>query len=129
MKAFGWKRAIRMAESIIADAKKLSSVIEEAVKKMQTHSEALGGIIDDLQVIFRLVRTWVKGDYKEVAKQSLIILVAAVVYFLMPVDAIPDVIPVIGLMDDVTVIGLALAAVKAEIDRFREWENMRGDEG
>jgi uncharacterized membrane protein YkvA (DUF1232 family) len=40
----------------------------------------------------------------------------------MPIDAIIDVIPIVGLMDDVTVIGIALAAAKAEIEKFRQWE-------
>jgi hypothetical protein len=61
MKPFGWKRAVKMAESIITDANKLSGVVEDAVKKM----------------------------------------------------------------DDVTVIGLALAAAKAEIEEFRDCE-LRG---
>jgi uncharacterized membrane protein YkvA (DUF1232 family) len=122
METFGWKRAVKTAERVVADGKRLAGVIEEAVTKMESHSDALKGILDDLQLIFRLVRARAKGEYKNVSTQTLIILVGAVVYFLMPFDAIPDFIPGIGLMDDVTVIGLALSAAKVEIDKFRGWE-------
>jgi uncharacterized membrane protein YkvA (DUF1232 family) len=125
MKTFGWKRAVKTAESVVADGKKLAGVIEEAVTKMESHSDALKGILDDLQLIFRLVRARAKGEYKNVSTQTLIILVGAVVYFLMPFDAIPDFIPGIGFMDDVTVIGMALSAAKVEIDKFRGWESKR----
>jgi uncharacterized membrane protein YkvA (DUF1232 family) len=118
----GWKRAIKMAEIVIGDVKKLRGVIEQAVSKMETHSEALKGVLDDLQLMFRLVRAWLKGDYKDLSKKSLVVLVGALVYFLMPLDTIPDFIPGLGFMDDVTVVGLALAAVKSEVEKFRNWE-------
>jgi uncharacterized membrane protein YkvA (DUF1232 family) len=118
----GWKRAVKTAESVIGDVKKLRGVIERAVSKMETHSDALKGILDDLQLIFRLARAWLKGDYKDVSKKSLVVLVGALVYFLMPLDTIPDFIPGLGFMDDVTVVGLALAAVKSEVEKFKDWE-------
>jgi uncharacterized membrane protein YkvA (DUF1232 family) len=122
METFGWKRAVKTAERVVADGEKLTGVIEEAVTKMESHSDALKGILDDLQLVFRLVRARAKGEYKNVSTQTLVILVGAVVYFLMPFDAIPDFIPGIGLMDDVTVIGMALSAARVEIDKFRGWE-------
>jgi uncharacterized membrane protein YkvA (DUF1232 family) len=118
----GWKRAVKTAESVIGDVKKLRGLIEQAMSKMKTHSDALKGVVDDLQLIFRLVRARLKGGYRDVSKQSLVVLVGALVYFLMPLDAIPDFIAGLGLMDDVTIIGLALTAVKAEIQKFRAWE-------
>ena len=36
---------------------------------------------------------------------------AAGLYVLSPVDAVPDVVPVVGLLDDIIVILVALAAV------------------
>jgi len=118
----GWKRAVRTAESVIGDVKKLRGVIELAVSKMEAHSDALKGVLEDLQLIFRLTRAWLKGEYKDISKKSLAVLVGALVYFLMPLDAIPDFIPGLGLMDDVTIVGLALTAVKTEIEKFRSWE-------
>jgi len=124
MNTLGWKRAVKVAESVIGDAKRLRGVIEQAVRKMETHSEAVKGVVDDLQLIFRLVRAWLKGDYRELSKKSLVVLVGALIYFLMPLDAIPDFIPGLGFMDDVTIVGLALTAVKTEIEKFREWEGV-----
>lgn len=110
------------AESVVADAKRLSRVIEESIKKMNTHSKALGSIFADLQLIFRMVRAWLRGEYRELSKRSVVILVGALIYFLMPIDAIPDFIPGIGFLDDAGVIAMALAAVKSEVDKFRAWE-------
>lgn len=42
-------------------------------------------------------------------------IIGALGYFIFPVDAIPDVIPVVGFADDAAVIGAAFAAVVAHI--------------
>ncbi len=42
----------------------------------------------------------------------------AVLYVISPVDLIPDVVPVIGWLDDVGVLGLALAFVTRDMARF-----------
>ena len=42
----------------------------------------------------------------------------AVLYVISPVDLIPDVLPVIGWLDDVGVLGLALAFVTRDMARF-----------
>jgi uncharacterized membrane protein YkvA (DUF1232 family) len=122
MEPFGWKRAVRTAETIVADAKKLAEVLEEGVKKMNAHSKALAAVLADLQLIVRMVRARLKGEYRDLSNKSLVILVGALLYFLMPVDAIPDFIPGVGFLDDAGVIAMALGTVKTEIDKFRAWE-------
>ena len=122
MEPFGWKRALRTAETIVADAKKLAEVLEEGVKKMNAHSKALAGVFGDLHLIVRMVRAWLKGEYRELSNKSLVVLVGALLYFLMPLDAIPDFIPGVGYLDDAGVIAMALGTVKTEIDKFRAWE-------
>jgi len=51
---------------------------------------------------------------------------AALAYFILPVDAIPDFIPVVGLGDDVGVLTAALTAVTTHVtnehrERAQEW--------
>jgi uncharacterized membrane protein YkvA (DUF1232 family) len=51
---------------------------------------------------------------------------AALAYFILPFDALPDLLPVIGLSDDAAVLAAALAAVSAHVTaahraRARAW--------
>jgi hypothetical protein len=48
--------------------------------------------------------------------------VAAVIYFVSPFDLIPDAVPVLGLIDDASVIASVARANIAVISSFRKWE-------
>jgi uncharacterized membrane protein YkvA (DUF1232 family) len=41
------------------------------------------------------------------------VLYGALVYFVLPLDAVPDALPVVGFSDDVTALGAALVATQA----------------
>lgn len=45
-------------------------------------------------------------------------LVLAVLYIVSPVDAIPDVIPVVGWLDDIGVMGMLVAALMRGLDGY-----------
>jgi len=47
---------------------------------------------------------------------------AAIIYFVNPADVIPDVIPLVGYVDDAAVIAWVVAAIRADLDAFRRWE-------
>lgn len=51
-------------------------------------------------------------------------LLMAVVYVVMPIDAIPDVVPVIGWLDDLGVVTLAMAYLARVVARYREADLM-----
>jgi uncharacterized membrane protein YkvA (DUF1232 family) len=49
------------------------------------------------------------------------VLIGALAYFILPADAIPDILPVVGFTDDAGVIAAALAMVARHItDRHRD---------
>ena len=50
------------------------------------------------------------------------LVVVAVIYFVSPVDLVPDIIPVAGLVDDAGVIAFVVAQIKADLDNFLVWE-------
>lgn len=47
-----------------------------------------------------------------------VIAIAALIYLISPLDAVPDFIPVLGLSDDVTIIGLAIAKLATELNKY-----------
>ena len=56
---------------------------------------------------------------------SMLIIIAAIIYFVSPFDVIPDWIPVLGHIDDAFVVTLALKSVRGDLDTFMAWETAR----
>ena len=59
------------------------------------------------------------------AGQTLLVIVAGILYFVLPIDVIPDFIVGAGLLDDVAVLTWVLNSVKPVLDDFGEWETAR----
>lgn len=77
---------------------------------------------DKLSVFSRLASAYATGKYRDVSWKSVLIVLAAIIYFLNPLDLIPDFIPVLGLTDDFSVLLWVYNAVSKEIDKFLVWE-------
>ena len=113
---------IASAKQLLSNPRQMRRIIEEAAVKMRRHSGSIREISGEFQVIVRMIRAWMTGDYKDISPKSVVIFIAAVLYFLNPFDAIPDLTPVIGYVDDVGVIAWVVKTLKDELDKFRAWE-------
>ena len=120
-----FKSAVTSAKRLIKNRDQLHDIIRDVLFNIRKHSGAIREIRADLQIIIRLLQSWLSGDYKEISLKTLAILIAALLYFLNPFDAVPDVIPVVGYVDDVSVVAWVIKTLKGEIEKFREWEVRR----
>jgi uncharacterized membrane protein YkvA (DUF1232 family) len=122
---FTFEQAMLTAESYVGCKEKLSLLIEKATRKSRRHYESLLAPWEILQIFFRMISAWVDGKCCAPA-ESILPVLAAVIYFLSPLDLIPDGIPVLGLMDDVAVIGFVARANLNAVSNFRKWEILFG---
>ena len=74
-------------------------------------------------VLGRLIKAYALGEYREVPWKTILLIVAAVIYFVNPLDLVPDIIPLTGLTDDFAVLIWVYNSVSNEIEKFLEWEN------
>jgi uncharacterized membrane protein YkvA (DUF1232 family) len=123
--ALTFERAKLRAESYLRHKEKLGWLLEKATRKSAQHYEFLLAPWESLQIFLRLLRAHVTGKFCASAG-SLSMLVAAVIYFVSPVDLIPDAIPVFGLVDDTSVLALVARSNLTLISKFRKWETLSG---
>jgi uncharacterized membrane protein YkvA (DUF1232 family) len=76
-----------------------------------------------MQTFIRLVKAYINGSYRDVANKSLLVGVAVLLYLVTPLDVIPDFIPVIGLLDDISLMAWFISAFQDEITKFQAWES------
>jgi len=86
----------------------------------------LGQFIRRVELAIECVRDVVRGDYR-LPWKTVGSLVAALAYFLAPLDAIPDFIPLVGFVDDAAVLGLVFTAAQADLRRYCEWRGVDPD--
>lgn len=97
-------------------------LVRDAYERMITHSNTLSAVWTDLRTMMRLLLRWASRSYRQVSWTPLVVIVGALVYFVTPLDAIPDALGAIGFVDDITVISTAVQSVREELRQFRAWE-------
>jgi uncharacterized membrane protein YkvA (DUF1232 family) len=123
-----FKKFLGIAEGYIKQPSRLKSLLTDAYKKASEKND-VGTIAheawDTLQTMFRLIKASVSGEYTGVPTSTVAAAVAVLIYFISPIDLIPDFIPVLGMLDDVALVAWFSTTLKHEIDRFEEWELTR----
>ena len=71
-----------------------------------------------LTALIRLTRAYFSKQYIDVPWQTIVLAIAALIYFVSPIDLIPDFIPVVGYLDDVAVISFVAAFHQGRSGQF-----------
>ncbi|MDI1322667.1 MAG: YkvA family protein [Algoriphagus sp.] len=81
-------------------------------------------LIDPVSIFIRMVMAHFSGTHK-LSGSTLGLLLLALVYFLSPVDFIPDFLGFMGFADDVSVVLAVYAKLKNEVEKFLDWEKSK----
>ena len=111
------------ARKLLGDPAALDELAQHARSKATgSPNSKIRELGDRIKLLGRLVRAYANGSYREIGVANIVLIVAAILYFVTPIDLIPDAIPGAGLMDDATVLAFVLAKLEIELDRFSAWE-------
>jgi uncharacterized membrane protein YkvA (DUF1232 family) len=102
----------------------LSLLTQLALKIRNTKGKSINiqTLRDHFFVIGRMLKAHVSGTYKIKSTKLVLTLLAAVIYFVNPLDLIPDLIFGVGLMDDFAVLTWVYQSASEEIENFKRWE-------
>lgn len=125
LKSKSFQKAMRKAAGIATNPDKLSSLIgsvSEKLSDMDENKKRVSGFFDKVRTLLRMLRAYINGEYREIPWKSLLMIIGSLIYFLMPLDLIPDFIPVTGFADDITIIFLVFNSINEDITAFLEFE-------
>jgi len=117
--------ALGHAASVLGRRGRLLALLPQlAMKLRQTNWKNVNAAAarEKFFVLGRLIKAYALGHYREIPWKTLLLIVAAVIYFLNPLDLLPDLIPLTGLTDDFAVLLWVYNSVGSEINKFLNWE-------
>lgn len=120
-----FKKAKKKATSILQDPERLQKLLASSAQKLRSlgnDNEGVQKLKEQAFTFNRMVRAYLNGDYRDIPWKNIITVTAGIVYFVTPLDLIPDFIPITGFMDDLTVLMWVLNSVRGSVEAFEEWE-------
>lgn len=88
----------------------------------------LSQLREDVRLLQALCLAWWRGEYRAISPKALVTVVAGLLYFVSPLDAIPDWLVGVGFLDDIAVLGWVLKTVADELNRFKAWRDSQAPE-
>jgi len=123
-KYLGYGKAAKKALKILKDTESTEQLIKDVEQKSEGLQEKFGDLWDDFKALTRMLKAWVLREYD--APWKLVTTVGAVfVYFIMPLDAIPDILLGFGYIDDLAIFAWAVKRMRTQIDNFKMWESSK----
>jgi len=116
-------KAVVSAKVYVENPPRLQSLFQEAAKQAASMpKEPFQETWPYFQAMLRLIRAYSQGNYRDVPESTLVVIVAAIIYVVNPLDVIPDALPALGFLDDATVLALAVRRARQTLDDFMTWE-------
>ena len=114
--------ARKAAQDVLRRKFRLLNLVRDASRKLINNEPSLKRVREDLRVLMRLARSWARREYRALPWKSILYAVAALVYFVNPVDLIPDALVGIGFVDDMAVVAAVVRAIRDDLEQFMAWE-------
>ena len=120
-----FKKYQAKAAEVLKDNKRVQSLLgstREKLTEVLENNDRLKEFSGKIYVMIRMVKAQLSGDYLEFPWRTLAMIVGALIYFVTPLDLIPDIIPILGFTDDVSIVYWIYKSVQEDIEKFETWE-------
>jgi uncharacterized membrane protein YkvA (DUF1232 family) len=109
-------------------AGRLPALLLSVARKREKLGSGFAEVAGQLKLLQALCLAWWRGEYRAIDSQALLAVVAALLYFVTPLDAIPDWLFGIGLVDDLAVLAWVLRTWQVELAAFQDWRAAQAPE-
>jgi uncharacterized membrane protein YkvA (DUF1232 family) len=119
--------ALRQATRIAGKPGRLLNLLIQLGIKLRKSNNGINSLVlkENFLLLGRMLRAYATGKYQVQSLKFLIILIAAVIYFVNPIDIIPDFVFGIGFTDDLAILTWVFQAAAKEINAFAKWEQQK----
>ena len=114
----------KQAESVLKDKDAFDNFLKD-IDLIMKKIPVTGNLSKDIPLLVSLVKNYVSGEYKEISYNSIIAVVATLLYVISPLDIIPDLIPIVGFSDDAMAVAFCIKMIHDDLNRYKAWYNKK----
>ena len=111
------------AAKLLFNVEKTTKTLKRAFDKALNNEGAISEVFHDLKLLLSLIKDYITGAYRGIHFGSIVAALAGILYFLSPIDFIPDFLLGIGFIDDVFVISLVLKQIHSDLQKYEKWKS------
>ena len=113
----------KQVDLIIRQEHKVIELLQNVGRKLAKVAEnpKIKVLAAPVLIFIRMIKAHFSGAHR-ISFSTLGLIVLALVYFLSPIDLIPDFLGFFGFADDLSIVLAVYAKVKDEVNGFLEWE-------
>jgi uncharacterized membrane protein YkvA (DUF1232 family) len=119
----GFTKFLNLANAYVKDPQRRAYMLGAVKEYAKDKQSLIRPFKDDLSTLLNLLKDWHKGVYTKVPMHSILLIIAALLYFLSPLDTIPDFLGPLGFTDDAAVVLFVLKTIRDEISRYKDWQS------
>ena len=101
------------------------AIVVSKSKEIQKKFSAKGPLarfIVDGKLLISLVKDYWSRSYRQIPYGILSSAVFTLIYVFNPFDIVPDMLPIIGQVDDVAVLSACLLLIEQDLNKYRDWK-------
>lgn len=130
LKSIFFKTATRRAGKYAGGGLAILELLREALTKAKdvagNENKGVGQVLlDKVTTLSRMVKAYFTGEYRIIPWGSIVKIIAVLIYFISPIDVIPDILPFIGLTDDLALTMWLFSSLKEDFENFEAWEQAK----
>lgn len=118
-----FKAFTKIAQGLLTDKNKTLSKLQEGFTKATANKGKLTDVWEKMQLLFSLAKDYADGSYNNVSRASIVAIIGSLLYFISPLDVIPDFILGLGFIDDAFIIGFVFNKVAKELEKYQAWKD------
>mgnify|MGYP003225510063 CR=1 FL=1 len=120
-KEFDEQKALKELEKGYKEAEKLLENEDKLERFLQRLEKKAGDKLAVVPVMASLLKNYAEKEYTDIPIGTIIAIISALMYFVSPIDFVPDSIPVLGYFDDAAVVAACWKLVQSDVDEYVEW--------